>query len=294
MLNIYELETKWLKYKIKSYIPHAVITVSIIVIATIVLMKLNSLNNKDTSKTDTIETDMLIEKVKHTQVLQKEIYTAPDINITSEKNILLNDIKEKSLIVQEIVPKHNFIKEKIVLTPSLNFMKNMQGNTPPYYVDVDKEEANSQDFKLEKQIRPKVFLEESNSEVNIEEVKEKIIVVPEPAVKKEDSINITRQNTQKDISLVIKRFKKNNNPALSLFVAKKYYDIGEYRQAYNYSLITNQLNNNIESSWIIFTKSLVKLNEKEMAVKTLKQYIEYSHSSQAKILLDEITAGKFK
>ncbi|OIP56726.1 MAG: hypothetical protein AUK54_01585 [Helicobacteraceae bacterium CG2_30_36_10] len=293
MLNIYELETKWLKYKIKSYIPHAVITLSIIVIAAIVLTKLNS--NHDTSKTDTIETDILIEKVKHTEVLQKEIYTAPDINITSEKNILLNDIKEKSLIVQEMIPKNNFIKDKIVLTPSLNFMKNMQGNTPPYYVDIDKEEANSQDLKSEKQIRPKVFLEESNSEVDMEEVKEeKIIVVPVQAVKKEDSINITRQNTQKDISLVIKRFKKNNNPALSLFVAKKYYDIGEYRQAYNYSLITNQLNNNIESSWIIFTKSLVKLNEKEMAIKTLQQYIEYSHSNQAKMLLDEITAGKFK
>jgi len=64
--------------------------------------------------------------------------------------------------------------------------------------------------------------------------------------------------------------------------------------SYNYSLITNELNNNIEASWIIFTKSLVKLNKKEMAVKTLQQYVEHSQSNQAKLLLDEITSGKFK
>lgn len=294
MLNIYELETKWLKYKIKSYIPHAVITISIIVIAIIVLAALNSLNNNETSKTDVIKTDIIVVEVNDTNLIQKDIYTTPDINMTSEKNIPLTDITKEYVIVQETVPTHNLEKDKITLVPSLNFMKNMQDDTPPYYVDVDKKEANSEHFKSKKQIKPKVFLEESNSDVNIEDVTKEIIVVPVQAIKKEDPINITRQNTQEDISYVIKRFKKNNNPALSLFVAKKYYEMGEYHQAYNYSLITNQLNNNIESSWIIFTKSLVKLNEKEMALKTLQQYIEFSHSSQAKILLDEITSGKFK
>ena len=93
---------------------------------------------------------------------------------------------------------------------------------------------------------------------------------------------------------VIKRFKKNNNPALSLFIAKKYYELENYDQSYNYALITNEINDNIDSSWIIFAKSLVKLNKREEAIKTLNKYIQHSHSNQAKILLDEIKSGKFK
>ena len=109
-----------------------------------------------------------------------------------------------------------------------------------------------------------------------------------------NSITIKKQNTYEDIEYVIKRFKKNNNPALSLFVAKKYYELGEYKQAYNYALITNEINNNIEASWIIFSKSLVKLNQKAKAIQTLQQYINHSDSNQAKLLLKEILSGKFK
>ncbi len=289
MLNINELETRWLKYKIKSYIPHAIIIMSIIVITALALTVLNSSNSKGTSKTATIDKSILLEEAKHTTAVKKNIISTSDINTTPKKNMLANDTKQEVVHAQEILPTHTLKKEKIILAPSLNFMKSMQEDTPPHYNDIEKEETYAE--------QSKVFLEETNSKNSVEEVvvgEEEIIVAPVQAIKKEDSIDITRQNTQEDISYVIKRFKKNNNPALSLFVAKKYYKMGEYRQAYNYSLITNQLNNNIESSWIIFTKSLVKLNEKERAIKTLQQYIEYSHSNKAKILLDEITSGKFK
>ena len=107
-------------------------------------------------------------------------------------------------------------------------------------------------------------------------------------------ISIKRQNTQDDIHDIIKRFKNNNNPALSLFVAKKYYELGNYHQAYNYSLITNKINKEIKVSWIIFAKSLVKLGEKDKAISILKKYIQQSNSSSAQILLDEIRTGKFQ
>lgn len=123
-------------------------------------------------------------------------------------------------------------------------------------------------------------------ETKIEEVKKETL--------KKSTININRQNTQEDIALVIARFKKNNNPALSLFIAKKYYELQNYNQSYNYALMTNAINDNIDASWIIFSKSLVKLNKKDEAIKTLTKYIKYSHSSQAKILLEEISSGKFE
>lgn len=74
---------------------------------------------------------------------------------------------------------------------------------------------------------------------------------------------------------MIKRFNTNHNPALSLFVAKQYYQIGDYEQAYNYALITNDINNNIEESWIIFAKSLVQLGKKS---KQSKRFKNISHN----------------
>jgi len=56
----------------------------------------------------------------------------------------------------------------------------------------------------------------------------------------------------------------------------------------------NDINKEIESSWIIFAKSAVKLGKKRQAINSLNQYISKSHSSSAKILLDEIRSGKFR
>ena len=117
-----------------------------------------------------------------------------------------------------------------------------------------------------------------------------------PAVREESEpreMLIQRDDDMKDIQDVIARFKKNKNPALSLFVAKRYYKIGNYQQAYNYALITNELDNNIEDSWLIFAKSLYKLDQKDMAIKTLKAYIQESSSVKAKITLDQMERGTF-
>jgi hypothetical protein len=159
-------------------------------------------------------------------------------------------------------------------------MREMQDDTLPYYEG----EEDTVKHKINSPLKKKTKIEK--------------IKTPEPKMIKpeeqQSSISIHRQNTQEDIHHVIKRFKINNNPALSLFIAKKYYELGEYRKSYNYALITNEINSNIEASWIIFAKSLVKLNEKDIAIKTLRTYYDHSGSNKAKILLDEIISGKFK
>ncbi len=115
-----------------------------------------------------------------------------------------------------------------------------------------------------------------------------------PKTKTTHKMIIQRENDMKDIQDVIARFKKNKNPALSLFVAKRYYAIGNYQQAYNYALITNEIDNSIEDSWLIFAKSLYKIGQKEMAIKTLQTYYDDSRSVKAKITLDQMKDGDFK
>ena len=270
MLNTRDLEERWLKYKIKSYIPHATIALSSIVIIIVVSTFLNP--NKE-EKTITLLPEIKVEKkVAHVKVVVKAIEETPPVKeiIQVKKTIVEEVPKTIAVISQGSSPKSN--EDSFKLSPSLDFMKKMQHSSLPYY----QEEPTSQ-------------IVEEVQELDIEENIQTAVVE-----EKEKNINIKRRDTSDDIRHIIKRFKKNNNPALSLFIAKKYYELGEYHKAYNYALITNEIDRDIDASWIVFTKSLVKLNQKDMAIKTLKEYIENSHSSSAKILLDEIISGKFR
>lgn len=260
MLNINELEKRWFVYKIKSYTPYLIITILILLTSSLLLFLFyndNSLKNK-----------VSIEKkeVKKFETHETYVKIADKVPTTAHVD----------------VPKVKNDIQKVVLQPSLNFIDNVVINKP--------------------ETSKKKIIKEKIIEVKPEPIIEKIIEVkinPEPIIEKipveeNVSLQINKQNTSNDINLVIKRFKTNNNPALSLFIAKKYYEIGNFNQAYNYALITNQLNKDIEESWIIFSKSLVKLNKKDKAVEVLKQYVEYSSSSRAEILLSNIISGKFK
>ena len=271
MLDINDLEKRWLQYKIKSYIPHAIIVISLVVIASIFTLFLP----QDSKKVS----PSIIAKVpvKKIPVLKQEI----------KKEIPPSPVQvEKKPIRQEPIPQDSIQAQSLKLKPSLNFIKKMQHSTQPYY----NTKQNSNPLITQQPHTIKTPPKPTTQVEVIENDEPEEIEVAE-TVKK---IQIKRRNTKEDIAQIIKRFKKNNNPALSLFIAKKYYELGEYHQSYNYALITNNINSEIEQSWIVFAKSLVKLNEKEMAMKTLKSYIKNSHSNSAQILLEEITSGKFR
>jgi len=283
MLNTRDLEERWLKYKIKSYIPHATIALSSVVIIIVVSIFLNS--NKEEKKT-TFSPEIKVEKkvqqvktntvlAKATEVIEKTLPIKKAIQI--EKTTVEEVPKTIAIVSQGNSIKSN--EPSLKLSPSLDFMKKLQYTSLPYY----QEESAIQQKPIPLQTVEEV--QELEIEKNIETA-----VVEEKA----KIINIKRRDASSDIRNIIKRFKKNNNPALSLFVAKKYYELGEYHKAYNYALITNQINRDIDASWIIFAKSLVKLKQKDMAIKTLNEYLKSSHSRSAKILLEEITSGKFK
>lgn len=216
------------------------------------------------------------------------IYVFKTIDITEIKEEQ-NSIKEKKIekiVTQEKEPKKEFVQAKkkidssddkaLILNPSLDFMKNLQTNSIATY-EPKVEKTQTQNIKS------------INKEKKSEE-KDKVLEIKE----KIPTLTLIKQDTIDDINLVIKRFKKSNNPALSLFIAKKYYKLKKYHKAYNYALITNAIDKDIDESWILFSKSLIKLGKKDMAINTLTKYIEQSDSINAKVLLDNIKSGKFK
>ena len=272
MLSIKELEERHIKYKIKSYLPY-IITIIIIIIFLI------------------ISNQIFISKSKK-NMLQKDIQKSNVEKISKLNSIIKNkEVITKKELPKQIIKKEDKLKTKrVILSPSLNFMRRINTTVDVYSNNNTTNQVKSKK-RIKKEIKKEVITEEVVIVPLVEEKKEEILPLK---IEKKSSIKISVNKDQEDIQHVIKRFKVNNNPALSLFVAKKYYQLGDYHKSYNYALITNQLNNNIEASWIIFSKSLMKLDKKEMAINTLKKYIDDSHSPRAKILLDEIQSGKFK
>ncbi len=302
MLNVDELESKHKKYKLKSYTPYLAISLGVsAAILSISFFIIYDFNPKAEIKEE-LTAQNYKEDAKPDAVLKKEDETSkqevPEIITTEEK---AEEVKKEEENEKPIVEDRD---EKVQLAPSLNFIKRLESETLLYKKEDSVKAAAVIEKKVEKPIKKSsenVKQESKKEEVVlpvVEEVKESIAVVEKPILEKPASntstIDIKRRDEEEDIKHVIKRFNVNHNPALSLFAAKKYYQLGDYEQAYNYSLITNDINNNIEASWLIFSKSLVKLGKKEKAVETLKKYINHSDSSQARQLLDEIISGKFK
>ncbi len=261
MLNIHDLERRWKIYKIKSFLPYIFIGISLIIIIPL------AYNFYPDSKKSTPQKK---------QIIQKKKVQVSDI----QKKAKVDKIEPTVIIAQKKSVAPQPAVQTQTLQPSMNFMKSIQHQaSQPQYI---KQPTVKKPRKMAKRKVAKEVIQDVSPEIT--------------PVKKEPKVTITieRKETQNDIFEIIKRFKKNNNPALSLFVAKKYYELGNYEQSYNYALITNQINSNIEASWIIFARSLVKLHKKDKAIHTLQAYIKVSHSSNAEILLNEIKSGKFK
>ena len=265
MLNVPELEKKWLTFKIKSFLPLIVLSIVFIVILPLIIIFYPS--DKPVDKTAKI---VKSEKTDITAVKDK---TEADVALNSAEEINKEDLNTSDTVKED---------DKLVLKPSLNFVNNIEDSMITYYDD-DKHTKKSETKTVSKPVVKKT----THKEVK----KQPVHVVQED---KSSEITIKTQSVDKNMQDVIQRFKKTNNPVLSLFLAKKYYEMKKYDLSYNYALITNQIDNKIDMSWIIFAKSLVKLGQKDMAVNTLKSYIKNSNSQTAITLLDEIESGRFQ
>lgn len=255
MLDIKNLERRWLKYKLKSFLPYiAMVLLSVSLIVGTSLW---------------IRSDKTEEKpiIKQKKILLSTDTSKPSISV-AENNITL------------IEPSMEFVQsfQNTQLTPERSIQE-----THPATIE-------------NKSVRP-------STKISIPIPK--TITMPEysppPATtstllktNSNKSLSINRDESKLDIMTLERRFKETSNANLGLFIARYYYDRGDYNEAYNYALKTNNINDRIDEGWIIFSKSLVKLGRVDQAKKTLQVYISQSNSDNAKSLLDTIENGNFK
>lgn len=250
MLEIHTLERRWLKYKIKSYLPHVIALLSAVLLLVVLTY---TWSDSDVAAVDTDKN----ESVQNTTAVVKK-------TASLEENT------------------------SIVLEPSMDFIQSFQvSQTPPVRPPVTSAPATINKPQNETPPLPKVLSMPETAPVKQLPPK----TVSSPADK---PLLLNRNDSKLDIESIERRFKETSNPSLGLFIARYHYDHGNYSEAYNFSLKTNTLNSKIEESWIIFSKSLVKLGKVDQAKKTLQLYISESHSEGARSLLDSIERGSFK
>ena len=270
MLNIHDLERRWLRYKIKSYIPYSIagVTGIILLVALSIFFPTS----------DNIPEKVALIETKSTVIEEVKTQPAPVPQEVVQINIEVPENTNPYNNVNEKVPTSK--KETLVLKPSLHFMDTIEEGISPYVEEEYTLQSNTKSY--------------NPMQSTIDPSQEPVVQTPEVIKPKVSGLKITRHDDQDDLKDVIRRFKKNKNPALSLFIAKRYYADGQYQKSYNYALMTNEIDKNIDDSWIIFAKSLVKLGQHELAINTLKSYLKDTKSSSASVLLRKIEGGSFR
>ncbi len=114
-------------------------------------------------------------------------------------------------------------------------------------------------------------------------------------LQKKNSATMRSDNTStKTIESAHRSFLNSNSSNDSLFLAQKYYQLGQYGDAAKWADMTSQINSNLEESWIILAKSKAKLGEYDEAERILSSYIDKTDSLSAKSLLPKIKNRTFR
>ncbi len=292
MLNVHELERAWLRYKIRYYMPIGIATI------TVIFLSIGALVFWPDNKTSELSQKTAVQPIpsEAAKTNQQPITaTSPEMPMQSVQRSPETSIERKvgpqQTTSEHIAPTNTAIAA--TMQPSMGFMQKLESDVMPYY-----EEESGIKAMVPTNTVQEVVIEDAvgvNPAVTMTApaatTQSKPQVISEE--KKISKVTITQKDSE-DLNDIIKRFKTNKNPALSLFLARRYYDLGAYDNAYEYALKTNEIDSEIEESWLIFAKSLVKLGKKEQALKTLKSYINHSRSLSAKNLYEEIQKGAFK
>ena len=88
------------------------------------------------------------------------------------------------------------------------------------------------------------------------------------------------------------RFKESQDPQDALYLAKYFYKKKNYPKAEIWAANANNIDGEIEDSWIIFAKAKAKQGHRVEAIKILQEYYDSTASLKAKELLDKLRRNK--
>ena len=254
MYDIPELEKKWRKYKRKKIQKPIIIATTLVVLGVGASIIASTYLNKTDEKP----------VANNSKVVSKQT-TSTIAQDTHEKAIVITRVNRNGEPVINSKPVTNPEKEDELSAKSIDISKAeiVKPNVPDDEIRVigfDNKEKNKIKKKYEDVLIP------SKSKQDIE-FREKILEIEE-------------------------RFKSYQDPKDSLTLAKMYYKKGNYKKAESWAVSTNNIDGDIEESWLIFAKSRAKQGFRKDAIKVLQSYYDETNSAKAKDLLVKIRFGK--
>jgi len=259
MINTKELEKRWLKYKTKSYL------LLLFIITIVVLLIYGGY-----------------------YILYKL-----DLNIDREKNIKptadVKMVKDKNVTVTSLASFPTPIKKDIEVKSDDNIVS-LSPIIP--IVDIDSETAKSKTVKKvtpkRKRVKKRLVKAKKSNYLTPDELKEIENKVTNLKDKKK-KINF-KTSSSNYIEIMKEKFHKNRNPREAILIAKAYYRAGDYKKSEEWALKANNLNNNLEESWLLFAKSKNALGKQEEALKILIAYYNKTKSPKVKLLIEKISS----
>ncbi len=252
MYDIPELERKWRKYKRNQIKKPIIIGVTSLLLVVGIGVLATTYLNKPTTNSETKK-----EAVTKTQNTQAKKETANSDN-----------------------------------SPAIIIKKSSDNNSNPLVNAKPTENAQDANIDLSKAtiVKPNVPDDEIRV-IGFDNQKDK-----KEIENKYSDILIPKKSTQEiklreEIKDLEERFKETQDPQDSLEIAKYYYKIKDYKKAENWAVNTNNLDGDIEESWLIFAKSRAKQGFRTDAIKVLQTFYDETNSQKAKSLLDKLRKG---
>ena len=262
MYDMQELEKKWRKYK-RNKIKKPVIlgTFSAIILAGIAIGASTYYAKSQDSSSSVVATKTATKKVED-----------------SSKN-------EPAIIIKKV--------NNPTVASNNNNSNNALVNVQKTNTATAAQESNDDGIDLSKAtiIKPNVPDDEIRV-IGFDNAKEK------DSIKKDYSdILVPKQTTQdiaarEEIADLEEKFKDTQDPNDSLAIAKFYYKKGNYKKAETWAVNTNNIDGDLEDSWLIFAKSRAKQGFRTDAIKVLQTFFDESNSRKAKNLLDKLRRGE--
>jgi len=251
MYDIPELEKKWRKYK-RNQIKKPIIIVSIIVVLLIGSgILLNTYLNKNSNN-------------------KQQVTKSSSQNSNKNENLKkdTNSANSQAIVIQKVDSNGN----PLVNVKSTN-------STQETNIDLTKATIVKPNVP-DDEIRVIGFDNKDKKEI---EKKYEDILIP-----KKSTEEIKRRE---EIAELEEKFKESQDPNDSLEIARYYYKIKNYKKAEDWAINTNNLDGDLEDSWLIFAKAKAKQGFRVDAIKVLQTFYDETNSQKAKKLLDKLRKG---
>lgn len=231
----------------------------------------------------------------------------PSLQVDSNLNNLYNTPKTESESISEELPSGTLLnqnynlannentaeitQQSVASLPETNSQQNQQGwiylNENAQASFEAKAGGDVEIGELRKQV---LFTAPTEEAINLE-AENQTIQNSMMLNKDEDSsfkIQIQSSGPELSVDELKSKFDKTNSSELATLIAKKYYDIQDYKSSEKWAVIANELNSDNEESWVIFAKSKYNLGQKYDAVRVLRIYNEKANSKEIETLIKHI------